>query len=569
MTEIFTLEQAQASKKFIFSGEVQHKAVGDSLIMSGYVSTKQPDLGGDVCPPDSWNEFLPMYRSNPIYCYDHWLSRGERQGGEPPYPIGYVKNAFTDSEGLMLEDITLTTSVPFVRDVIANLIEAGVLRQQSVGFLAFEQKPGRDGLRYLTRNWCQEGSIVPLAMNPFGTDVSLKNLGLNMSIVDGFADFENVEAIVKAYQDGKLIVNKQFFIPDNGQSFSETPTNEHDKNKSMSNALQPDFTKVAPTVHKSDQYDPEGAAIAKPPKYDKNYAGISELIYAATSQDSEDSDKTFLFQIGEPTDKGFKYDFDMLATATAKVLGAKGGAKWSGGEKKLVLERLSEAYEVLGKRFPAFCRTQDEPISKMAAWKLEDIEYREVEFFNGEADIVKRTIAKVDISNVIAAIKSGGIEDLTEFEELQKYVSGSLSLTLTAYGWESEEVDFLVNITNMWNEFNKASRAAYEDYYFSFSYKGWFDGDIAKYAKVGCNEAGEQKAFEYEKSGNTFHPTDREVQIPENAVDLGDLDAHNRYQKMFELAEAKLQDLNSTVTMVKPENAEIIKRLKSFTIDDF
>jgi len=470
MTEIINPERRK-----IVGFNVEHKSVGDKLTLSGYVSTKTPDLGGDVCPANSWDEFLPMYKANALYCYDHWLARGDNSaiGDTPPYPIGKVLNPYTDSEGLMLDKITLVTEIPFVRDVLSPLIQNEVLKQQSVGFLAFEQKPGRDGYRYLTRNMIQEGSIVPLAMNPFGTDVSLKNLGLNMSVIDGFADFENVEAIVKAYQNGKLIVNKQFFIPDNGQSFSETTPNEHDKNKSMSNALQPDFTKVAPTVHKTDQYDPEGEATTKPPKYDKNYAAISELIYAATSQDSEESEKTFLFQIGEPTEKGFKYDFEMLATATAKVLGAKGGAKWSGEEKKAVLERLSDAYEALGKRFPAFCRTQDEPISKMAAWKLEDVEYREVEFFNGEADVVKRAIAKTDITNVIAAIKSGGIEDLAEFEELQKYVSGSLSLCLTAYGWESDEVEFLVNVTSMWNDFNKSSREGYEDYYFSFSCKGW------------------------------------------------------------------------------------------------
>ena len=70
------------------------------------------------------------------------------------------------------------------------------------------------------------------------------------------------------------------------------------------------------------------------------------------------------------------------------------------------------------------------------------------------------------------------------------------------------------------------------------------------------------------KSGNTFAPTGREITVPESTTDLGDFDAHSRYQKMFEMAEAKLKDLNSAVKMIKPENADFMKRLSAISFDD-
>lgn len=553
---------SEQEKRFIL-GQVEYKAKGDKLTMSGYVSTKQPDLGGDICPPSSWDEFLPMYKNNPLYCYDHWLARGDNSaiGSVPPYPIGKVLNPYTDSEGLMLDKIELITDIPFVRDILSPLIQNEVLKQQSVGFLAFEKERDKEGHRILTRNWIQEGSIVPLAMNPFGTDVSLKNLGLDLQVLRGFSDFDNVESIVKAYQAGNLAPTKQFFMADPAQSFSTEEKPEHHGSKSMSKSLQPDFNKVLPTAHIAKAYNPDGEEIAKPPKYAKTYNEVCETLYAAY-QESEDGERKFLFQIAVPTTDGFKYDFEKLALATAKVLGAKGGANWDGEEKKSVLERLAEAYNILEKRFPAYNRTPETPISQMKAWKLEDVEYREVEFFEGENDLVKRSIAKVDMANVLAAVKSGGVDDLPEYEELAKYLSGSISLNLVAYGWETAEVEFLVGIAQAWAEFNKDV-----DWY-DYSFKAWFDNGNLVYAKVGKAAQGNSKSVRYEKDEQGFRPTEVSVTVPDSATDVPNLDEYTRCKMLHNAISAKLDTLEKGIQIKNIASEDSFKkamaRLESF-----
>lgn len=123
---------------FLFGDIVDIKKVGpsDTLTMSGYVSTKAPDLMNEVVEPSAFKKHLKRYQDNPIYCFNH----------ERDFPIGTVANIKIDDKGLYLEGITLLEEYKFVKDYVKPAITQGILKQQSIGFLSLEHEYTPNGL---------------------------------------------------------------------------------------------------------------------------------------------------------------------------------------------------------------------------------------------------------------------------------------------------------------------------------------------------------------------------------------------------------------------------------------
>lgn len=426
MDEIGLLEAVRQKKLHVLGGEISHKARGDKLTLSGYVSTKQRDLSGDICPPESWEELLPLYEANPLYCYSHDIHE------KTSYPIGRVNKVFTDAEGLFFDEIVLS-NIPVVKDILGPLIQDGVLKQQSAGFYCLKKvRRGNDTI--LLKNFLQEGSLVPFAANPFGTEVTMKT-------IEGLESFTSVDLILKAYQEGKLVIaGKTYSVPANygDGTFLEAPNTRQDINKNMTSA-----PKIMPIEHAADQYDPSGEAVAKPPVTHKSFGAVADLIFAAAEVNSEGKVEKHLYQIGVPTAKGFKYDFEKLACVTGQVLGARQGAHRSGEETKALLGRLAAAYGALGKKFPSYCKVLDGSLADMAAWKLEDIAFSEVIFHEGEGSIIKGAYAKKDATNLLNALKAGDLPSLTEVEELRKFFYGNASLSVSVPVGDGAEADDL------------------------------------------------------------------------------------------------------------------------------
>lgn len=562
--------------KLYASGEFKHKAVGDKLTLRGYVSTNILDLSNDVCPPEAWTEFLPFYKENPIYCYGHWIQGGGKDakmlmGDVPPYPIGRVNNPYVDDVGLMLDDIVLS-NIPFVRDILSPLIQDNVLKQQSAGFFCLKQQK-KDGVNYLLRNFLQEGSLVPLAANPFGTSISMKT-------IEGFQDFHNVDEIVKSYLEGSLVIAGKSFsvptayeqIPETAPSFSTPPTPVQHIPKHMS-SLMPFFPGLAALEHQKDRYDPEGAPQAKPRAYSKTFDSIASMIHAVTVE-GEGADK-YLFQIGVPTDKGFRYDWDLLALATARVLGAKGGSKMTGTEKALVLGRLEEAYTYLGKMFPAYCKSPEMSIAKMADWKLGEVLFSEVEFQEGEGLLVKSAIARLDATNLLNALKAGDVPALEEVEELKKYLYGGVSLNIQTDGWDNDDLEFVMGLMQMWVDYNREQEAedvaymqeqlADMDKAVEGTFYKWQDGDLTKYAKGGAG----QKGIGYAKEAQSFVCTKTLLDIPADAVKIESLLQYASIQKMRERLDARLSTIaESAAPFAVTAPSELSKMLSHILKED-
>lgn len=551
-------------KQYAF-GEFTYKARGDILTLSGYVSTKEEDLGGDDCPPESWRKYLPMFEANPIYCYNHWLITSSKKyadhmGALPPHPIGLVKKVSIDSTGLFLDNIEITPGLEITDKMVIPLVQHGVLKQQSAGFWNMERTPKSRGGNTLTENWLQEASIVPLAQNPFGTDVELK-------CIDGWEKFSDVKQIIKAIGEGRLNLRPSVHHVAIDLKNSGNENRSQDANREMDN-LKPVFVQVSALAHNEKAYDPTGEATAKPPRYSKFYTEVAELIYAAKSVEGPEDNQstTFLFQIAEPTEKGFVYNFDLLALSTAKVLGAKGGAKISGEEKAEVVKRLSEAYAVLGKDFPVYEKS-GEDISAMPAWKLKDVHYSEIKFLNGEDAMVRKALAKTDAKNLLAALK--GDEDIVKSDEVQevaKYIGGSVSVSLYSGLYDPDAVIALTEIVASIARANKAEFSAYSEYGSDAPLTmKWAEGQDTIFAVGKPGE--ESTVFKKEDAG--FVATEEKKVAPTDAQIIKSFTFYNTLSAMSQETKSRLIEVESEFAKLPQPKAKSSHWLMEALSEDF
>ena len=508
-------------KRIVVGAPFVYKAVGNRVTLSGYGSTVNTDLYGDNCPADSWDKWLPLFKANPLYCYNHDIRTPNS------FPIGRVNNPYADEGGLMLDDIVLS-DIPLVRDLLSPLIQDKVLTQQSVGFFNFRKKK-EGNTQYLLENMLQEGSIVPLAANPFGTQVAMKTL-------DGMHDFTNLEELTKAYLSGQLVICNKHYVPQNYPTFSE-PVNKHqDENVNVAK-----ISELVVTQHDGATYDPEGTLVAKPAnKHAKGFSEVSALTHAAYVE--TDGTRKYLFEIGVPTAKGFRYDWNLVAVATAKVLGARGGISATAEERKSLLERLNVAYDCLNKSFPSYKATGSS-MSGMPAWKLDDIAFAEVSFGEAEGQMIKTLLLKQDITNVLDALKKGDVtlKDVGDKGvEMLKYLYGSVDLSLYVSLDDADELNFFTSIISAIAAYQQEDQVEdlatelaemvdgldnYELGYFKFEDKGNTVRAKGVKGKQGF-------IYTFDATEKSWTPTKAKVSIPDSATKIKSLDRANVAQKL-------------------------------------
>jgi HK97 family phage prohead protease/HK97 family phage major capsid protein len=146
----------------------------------GYVlSDATVDRYGDVIEPAGW--MLDQFRQNPIALFNHSAMQ----------PIGKWKNIRVDDERLMADFEPAAKGTSRRTDEILSLVEQGILKATSVGFLGIEsepldpKRPGR-GTRY-TRQELLETSIVSVPANPAALQIA-KSLNISddtMTLVFG------------------------------------------------------------------------------------------------------------------------------------------------------------------------------------------------------------------------------------------------------------------------------------------------------------------------------------------------------------------------------------------------
>ena len=129
------------------------KAAGSELTF--VLSDESKDRVGDVIKADGWN--LRNFQRNPIALFNHNSS----------FPIGFWKNVRTEGKAL-LGDLTLAAEGTSDRiDEIRRLVDQGILRAVSVGFVPIKTEPldKGNGIRFLQQELV-ETSLVSVPANP-------------------------------------------------------------------------------------------------------------------------------------------------------------------------------------------------------------------------------------------------------------------------------------------------------------------------------------------------------------------------------------------------------------------
>lgn len=146
--------------------DVEHK--GMDFVLSDDTS----DRYGDVIEAKGWN--LKNFNNNPIALFNH----------NPDFPIGTWKNVRVVGKQLVGTLKLAPKGVSQRIDEIIGLVEAGVLRAVSVGFLPeeYEQLGKGHGVRY-TKQQLAETSLVSIPANPNALAVA-KSMGVSPETLD-------------------------------------------------------------------------------------------------------------------------------------------------------------------------------------------------------------------------------------------------------------------------------------------------------------------------------------------------------------------------------------------------
>jgi len=422
-------------------GELVVKSGSKEMKMSGFVSTPNIDFSNEIVEVASFEKWLAYYKANPLYLFDHNLKD----------VIGRVENPRLVYEGtktgLYLEGITLS-AVPIVNEYIWPLIVDKVLSQQSIGFFS---RKGQyiDGIYHHQECFLYESSLVPVACNPEATLDVIKNIWGKLP--EGYQVISSLEDVVEAVSKGLLKLPSECRTHHQVSGFI-TMNNQSEPNITKSAATTPDFADAVVLNVDSALHDPNGVVVTKPHRNEKTYRVVADMIHAAKSSVRN----SYLFQLAQPTEKGFAYDFDLLAVSMARLLGANGGAQYSVEQKQLIFDRIAEGYAALGKALPvAKFDNHEVEIKSLTAEAFDDLQYSQISFKSGEADIVTGQFLLKDVENVCTALdyfkKQKNIPE--NVHVALKHLWGYLDLSLEAPIWDSDAVGVIAQVIQLVNAY--------------------------------------------------------------------------------------------------------------------
>lgn len=427
-----------------YFGTITEKSAPSSSKMkfSGFVSTTDPDLSGDIVEQGAYDKHIAMYKKNPVYLYQH----------DKLQPIGKVSNVITNfvkdgKTGLYLEDVVLS-DIPVVRDVIFPLIQDDVLTQQSVGMFSIKGEI-RENLYVHTEVYLYECSLVTVAANPNASIDTFK----------GLEDYQTIQQLMKAYDEGKIPLKRNFFMSTPTKAIKEeTPMNIINGHPTTL-----DFADAEVLKANMSGYDPEGEAVAMPTKVEKNFVTTCENTHVCKST----SRGSYMFQIGQPTEKGFKYDWDLVATAMCRVLGANGGAHFEKGAKVAIIERIADAYRTLEKEVPTVSFEDGSvvvTIDKVSSDALGDVEYKNVTFKNEENEIYKQVMFVNDAKRLGDTLKSWGKAETgvpEKAKEILKWIYTSVDIDIEGNPDDETDVAFFQTLLALIAKYRNRNNTEY------------------------------------------------------------------------------------------------------------
>lgn len=394
---------------------------GDEMVIAGYASTSDLDYVGDSVLPSAFSKTLSRYQTKGRYWFNHNANM----------PVGKVVECHTDSKGLYLDEARLAET-KFNREWLWPLVKEGALNEHSIQFLSKAPKT-EGGVRYHVEVELLETSIVSLACNPGAIITDIKAL---MPAEEYYAMMDNnttgIEQLAKIFE---LHLSNQLQSP---SEIKSTFVVDGLKDSSMNlpdTKPQIDFMDISLTT-KELELDVDGETTRIPSKHNKNYDKICSSLYLAKSV----SRNAYLFQVAVPTEKGFKYDFDLVAISLASVLGAKGGILMSTEQKGSLIKELISVYETLGKTLPTY---DTEPISELSEEVLTTLKFSDLVFSENEKEIFSLNIAKNAAETLTNTVKHFGDNLPDDLVSILKSAWASISFCVYIYPDDEKDLKFL------------------------------------------------------------------------------------------------------------------------------
>lgn len=478
------------NKNYILQGgELKAYTEQDLMEISGWVSTGGIDLANEIVEPTAVTKHLDTYRKAGRLWYNH----------DPNQVLGRVHEISMESKGLHANRIKLADT-PFNREYIWPLIKEGALSEFSIQFRSLKgQLDRKTGIYHHQEIFLIECSVVSVACNP-------------AAVIDGFKSLipseewygASVPELAKLYNAGQLKLpseQRSVFAVD---GFKGATPDEEMMSIEAGEPLTPDFADIVVIDMSPEQksaYNPHAEAIDLPKEQQANYKAICECIYLAQS----DTRKSFMFRVGVPTENGgYKYDWDSVALSMCSILGAKGPAHFAPDQKQMAVKKLVEIYRILRKGLPTW---NGIALDQVADEYLGQVSFKEVEFAEGERDILEKNIFMSNLKGLVNFLrskeKSG--DDVTEF---LKYAYGQVGFSISVSPYDDADWTLITNLLAAWQKYRDS-----EDEMHSLSFTDF----LKQYAEE-VNE--EEEAPEEVKEKETPEEVKEETPEPVKGYDL-------------------------------------------------
>lgn len=436
------------NKQFILNTGNIKALNGSDMKVSGWASTKDVDLAGDVVDPLGLSEKAKnQYMSKGRYWFNH----------DPNKIIGRVLQLSVDESGIFIDEAQLADT-KFNKEYLWPLLEQGAIDEHSIQFISRKPKKLDTG-GYLHQDYSLlEISVVSLACNPGAVITNLKSL---MPAEDYYkhiaTDDDNYvdmfSKLSELYDSGDLQLpsekSKTFLIDAtniNKEVMSTTTT-------VMPEALAPmtpDFSDFTVFAKADVTISQTGTTLPMPKRVEADYDKICEKTYIGKST----AKNAYMFRVADPTDDGgVSYNWDLVRLAMGDVLGAKGAYLISDSSKISVIKELTNIYAKLGKNTPIH---DGVAITKLSDAALASLKFADVEFVEGEKELVTTELFLRNskaIKDAAHYLKNHASQET--LDTIKKDAYAYFSLDFSVYPHSSDDFEFIAGIVELYKEYKK------------------------------------------------------------------------------------------------------------------
>jgi HK97 family phage prohead protease len=431
----------QATKNYIFNtGEV--KALDDSsdqMLISGWASTGQEDLAGDIVLPNAFSKHWSFYETKGRY----WLNH------DPNFVLGRVRKSRLLKDGFYVDEAKLADTA-FNKDYVWPLVKEGGLNEHSIQFMSIEPEM-KGGILYHKEIKMIETSIVSVACNPGAIITGFKGLIPSEEYANA-----TLEMLMQLDKEHKLKypseVRRSFYV----SGFKNDQNTEEEMSTTETPAADlVDFKVISRT---KTGYDPKGTVKADfkmPSPKAKSYEALADVLYLAKSR----ARNKHMYRVAVPTEKGWAYDWANIAISMGTILGAKGGSNYADGEKLAMLKEMFNIYAAIGKKLPTH---EGEPLDNLSDDALSTLKFHEVAFVEGEDSILRLEIAKANVKalgDVMQHWRKDGGTPPAEFITYAKSVWPNFSAAFDIYPSDEESIAFFAGLMALYEAYLTAREA--------------------------------------------------------------------------------------------------------------